>query len=103
MNCLDHNNSVKTSMHTTIKSIYIPGMDRKSRAILTNKWPVVNIANHQAMASTPFSSLMVSVVSHSLRASDSVVMSLSRSLKYFINYMSVTFYLADAPGWLGLA
>ena len=90
-------------MHTTIKSKYIPGINRKSRAILANEWPVVNIANHQAMASTPFSSLMVSVVSHSLRASDSVVISLSRSLKYFTNYMSVTFYLADAPSWLSLA
>ncbi len=39
-------------MHTIIKSKYIPGMDRKSRAILANEWPVVNIANHQAMAST---------------------------------------------------
>ena len=69
LNCLDHDNNVKTSMHTTNKSKYIPGMDRKLRAILANGWPVVNIANHQAMASTPFSSIMVGVVSHSLRAS----------------------------------
>ena len=49
LNCLDHDNSVKTSMHTTIKSKYIPGMDRKSRAILANEWPVVNIANHNGI------------------------------------------------------
>ena len=66
-------------IHCTIQEMYLPGIDKKSRAIAANGWPATCIPAQYVMGSCDM--LMIGLLNQSSRASTDVDLS-SRTSKY---------------------